>query len=114
MLEHGGYCGIDCDACPAFLATRADDEEALARIAAEWSEMYGAEIPSESIPCAGCFAREPEPTGCHAGECAIRSCAMEKDIPTCAECPDFACEKLLDFLACVPEAEANLEARRKR
>jgi len=59
MLESGGYCGIDCNACPALLATRKGDEAALAAVAAEWSKLYGAQIPPESIPCAGCFARAP-------------------------------------------------------
>jgi len=113
MLEFGGYCGIDCDACPALLATRKGDEAALAAVAAEWSKLYGAKIPPESIPCAGCFARAPEPTGCHAHECGIRTCAMGKGVDTCAECPDYACDRLAEFFACAPEAKANLEARRK-
>jgi hypothetical protein len=113
MLESGGYCGIDCDACPALLATRKDDKAALAAVAAEWSKLYGADIPPESIPCAGCFARPPQATGCHAHECAIRTCAMGRGVDTCAECADYACDRLAGFLAAVPEAKANLEARRK-
>jgi hypothetical protein len=113
MLETGGCCGIDCDACPALLATRKGDQAALAAVAAEWSKLYGAQIPPESIPCAGCFARAPEPTGCHAHDCPIRTCAMGKGVETCAECPDYACERLAEFFACAPEAGANLEARRR-
>jgi hypothetical protein len=113
MLEFGGYCGIDCDACPALLATRSGDKAAIERVAAEWSKMYGAQIPPESVPCAGCFARPPEPMGCHALECGIRACAMKKGVATCAECPDYACAQLADLLAQVPDAKANLEARRK-
>jgi hypothetical protein len=33
-------------------------------------------------------------------------------VATCAECADFGCVKLAAFLAGVPEAKANLEARR--
>jgi hypothetical protein len=113
MLEHGGCCGIDCDACPAFLATQSGDTEAAAKIAAEWSELYGAEIPPESIPCAGCFADEPEPTGCHAHECGIRACAVGKGVRSCAECADFPCDQLNEFFTYAPEARANLEARRE-
>ncbi|MCK4594802.1 DUF3795 domain-containing protein [bacterium] len=112
MIENGGYCGIDCAKCPAFIATKADDTEAYKKIAADWSEMYGAEIPPENIPCAGCFASSPEPTGCHAGECEIRACAIEKKVLTCAECPEFACDRLTEFFTYAPEAKANLEARR--
>jgi hypothetical protein len=113
MLETGGYCGIDCDACPALAATREGDEAALARIAAEWSKMYGAQIPPEAIPCAGCFARPPAPTGCHAHECPVRACAIKRGVDTCAECPDYACDQLAEFFGYAPEAKANLEARRR-
>jgi len=30
----------------------------------------------------------------------------------CAECADYGCDKLAGFLANVPDAAANLEARR--
>ena len=36
----------------------------------------------------------------------------QKGVATCAECADYGCEKLTAFLANVPEAKANLEARR--
>ncbi len=113
MIENGGYCGIDCDTCPAYLATQKGDKEALVKIAADWSEMYGTEITPENIPCAGCFANSPEPTGCHAAECEIRACAIEKKVLTCAECPEFACDKLTEFFIYAPEAKVNLEARRR-
>jgi hypothetical protein len=31
------FCGILCSDCPAYLATQAADDEALAKQAAEWS-----------------------------------------------------------------------------
>jgi hypothetical protein len=33
-------------------------------------------------------------------------------VASCAECFDYGCDKLAGFLTTVPEAMANLEARR--
>jgi hypothetical protein len=44
--------------------------------------------------------------------CEIRKCGRARSVATCAECPDYACDKLAAFLKNVPEARANLEARR--
>ena len=112
MMKYGGSCGLDCDECPALLATKADDREALKRIAAEWSKLYGVEIPVEKMPCAGCFARPPEPLGCHAPDCEIRACVIGRGYKTCAECPDFACEIIAGLLAQAPEAKQRLEELR--
>ena len=38
---------------------------------------------------------------------------MKRGVDTCAECPDYACDRLAEFFACAPEVKANLEARRR-
>ena len=48
----------------------------------------------------------------YCGQCDIRKCGDEKAVATCAECADYGCEKLAAFLVNVPDAKANLEARR--
>ena len=37
MDEKISFCGLDCLACPAYIATQQGDNKALERIASEWS-----------------------------------------------------------------------------
>jgi hypothetical protein len=105
------YCGLDCAACPAYHAAERLTVEARQAVAEQWNKEYGGSHTVEDIDCPGCTVAE----GHHApycSQCEIRLCAAGKTIPTCAECADYACDKLSGFLAGVPEAKANLEARR--
>ena len=110
MVMEIAYCGLDCGACPAFHAVERLTVEERQAVAEKWNVEYGGDHKVEDIDCAGCAAM-----GHHAPYCAvceIRLCGAEKAVLTCAECGDYGCEKLTGFLANVPEAKANLEARR--
>jgi len=108
------YCGIDCSACPAYLATQADDNAKREKVAAFWSKMFGAQIPAEAINCDGCTQSEGRLFG-HCTTCAVRLCAREKDLDSCGRCSDYLCEKLNGLLAILPmeEPRKNLEAIRE-
>jgi hypothetical protein len=90
------YCGLICTDCEAYEATQAEDMEALTRMAKESSQQSDIEMTAADAMCDGCVAT----TGrripyCH--ECAIRLCAIQKHIRTCAHCDDYACEKIEAF-----------------
>ncbi len=105
-------CGLDCAACEAYLATQADDLLALEQVAAKWTKEYGLQgLTPEDIRCDGCMT--PGRKVGHCSECKIRLCAIQRDLPNCAACPDYACGELAAFLQNVPPAKANLEALRK-
>jgi hypothetical protein len=82
MYEMISYCGIDCSGCPAYLATQADDMEALARVAEEWSEQFGMEIPPESIICDSCKTGEDARRSGYCSICGVRTCAVGKGVAT--------------------------------
>ncbi|MBD3398949.1 MAG: DUF3795 domain-containing protein [Candidatus Coatesbacteria bacterium] len=109
MLEHGGCCGLECAECPAFIATRSGDRAAFAEVARQWSELYQTEIDAADLPCDGCLARPPQPLGCHAPECEIRACAIDRGFKTCAECAELPCGLISGLLEQVPEARRRLE-----
>jgi len=44
MPELLSYCGIDCDACPALIATRTNDSALRAKTAVEWSKSFGHDV----------------------------------------------------------------------
>jgi hypothetical protein len=115
-----GYCGLICTGCEAYVATQAEDMDALARMAEESSEQFGIEMTAADAMCDGCVAT----TGrripyCH--ECAIRLCAIQRHIETCAHCDDYACERIEAFSepgsprrATLDEIRSSLRARDAR
>jgi hypothetical protein len=108
-----GACGIICGECPAFIATRNNDDALRAKTAKEWSVMFHADIKAENINCDGCPSDGPRLFH-HCFECGIRKCAREKKLATCAACPEYSCRQLDEFLAQVPEARATLDGLRKK
>ena len=106
------YCGLVCDECPAYQATQADDNEARARIAAEWSEAFGADMKVENINCDGCLGEGGRKLG-YCSICEIRACAIERSVENCAHCSDYACEPLKGFLKGAPAAQALLDGMRE-
>jgi len=108
------YCGLVCTDCPAYVATQADDREALERVAAQWREEYNApDITVESVICDGCLDGGRKCS--HCAECEIRACGVERGVVNCAHCDEYVCGKLEEFFGFVPDARETLdEIRRAR
>lgn len=104
-------CGIVCTECPAYIATRNNDDPLREETAKKWSEMFKADIKAGDINCDGCQSEGPRLFH-HCNECEFRKCAREKKVSTCAACPEYACAKLEAFLVQVPEARKVLEELR--
>ena len=104
------YCGLDCGACPAFHAAERLTQDERRAVADKWNVEFGPGHTAADIDCVGCTHHGRHAPYC--GECEIRRCGEEKAVATCAECADYDCRKLAGFLTNVPEARANLEARR--
>jgi hypothetical protein len=105
-------CGIVCSDCPAYIATQKNDDGLRAETAKKWSEMFKSDIKPSDINCDGCQSESPRLFS-YCSTCEIRKCAREKKVATCADCPEYSCEKLDKFLAQVPEARKVLEDLRK-
>ena len=112
MNEMTAICGLLCDQCDAFIATRDDNDEKRAEVARLWSKQYNCDIEPADINCLGCTSD----SDCHFSHCSIceiRKCAKEKQAVNCAYCDNYACEKLEGFFQVVPDARKNLDAIRK-
>ena len=48
------YCGLDCEKCEAYIATKNNDNALREKVAKEWSELNGVDITPEMINCDGC------------------------------------------------------------
>ena len=108
MLEQQlSYCGIDCTACPAYIATQTNDIENLTALAGEWFE---GSTDYAIVVCDGCRGHGRIMQWC--GECPTRACVIERKLDSCAYCADFGCEKLLKVFEMSADAKANLERLR--
>lgn len=90
------FCGLDCHQCEAFIATQADDQAALARVAAQWREQFNApDITPSFVVCDGCQSTTGRRTG-YCGMCPIRSCATARGVANCSYCAGLdACATLM-------------------
>jgi len=111
MKELIAACGLDCAACPAYVATLANDKEGLAKIAGEWSKQFGFNATVDSVRCHGCHATDGVQVG-HCAECGVRLCAISKSHTNCAECGDYACAQLSGFFKDCPDAKERLDGLR--
>lgn len=104
-------CGLTCSDCDAYRATQVGDAAAIGRIAAQWSEQFGAAIPAEAVWCDGCVPGGARRCG-HVDECEIRACVVGRGIANCAACTDYACDRLEQFFAMAPGTRETLESLR--
>jgi len=110
------FCGLECDTCPIFLATREKDKdrrfEMRVSIAKFCSEHYGMLMQPEDITdCDGCRGSSGRLfTKCR--ECHIRECAAKRNIESCAFCSNYACDYLLDIFVDDKDAQRRLEQLR--
>ena len=94
MNKYTAYCGLDCAACEARIATANDDNALREKVAKEWSEMNGVEITPQMINCDGCRINGRKTVFCDS-LCPIRQCAMAKGVETCGGCAEMdGCETL--------------------
>ncbi|MEN6372688.1 MAG: DUF3795 domain-containing protein [Armatimonadota bacterium] len=111
MQEIIAACGLVCSKCGAYIATKANDAEAIENVAKEWSSQFGADIKPEVVWCDGCMTDGSRKCG-HVGECQIRACAIERGLVNCAGCADFGCGKISELLNAAPEACETMEKLR--
>ncbi len=113
MEDSLSYCGLICDKCAIYLATREKDEEKKhemrVEIARQIKEHYGEEYKPEDVTdCDGCKSENGRLfSGC--SKCKIRKCAQDKDIENCAYCDEYPCEELEKIFTTDPDARKRLD-----
>lgn len=80
-------CGDDCNFCPRYLATRADDVERLKEAAELWLRLGLRDaLPSaDDMVCHGCSTV----AYCSNG---IRECAQARGVDNCGQCERYPCQ----------------------
>ncbi|MDM8536319.1 DUF3795 domain-containing protein [Desulfobacterales bacterium HSG17] len=80
-------CGLYCEACTLFIATK-EDPERLKGLAARF------QLSEEAVKCYGCRSDKRGP---YCQKCKMFTCAAEKGIDFCSECNDYPCNDLKQF-----------------
>ena len=113
MSEAIAYCGLVCQTCPIYIATReeskAEQQKMRAEVAQLCREQYGMEYGLEDITdCDGCRSDGGRLfSACDT--CHIRSCARQKGFENCAFCGEYACKSLEEFFSTDPTARRRLD-----
>jgi len=108
MNKFIAYCGLNCEKCEAYIATKNDDNDLRIKVAKEWSEMNQAQITPEMINCEGCRMDGIKFPYC-GSMCEIRQCGMAKELETCGGCKNVnSCEKVAMVIGNNEEARNNL------
>jgi predicted nuclease of restriction endonuclease-like RecB superfamily len=113
MSELLGYCGLICNTCPIYLATKEIDKEEQnkmrAEIAKTFEKVYGIYFEASDIAdCDGCRTLNGRLfSACN--DCNIRQCANQKMIKNCAHCMEYACKELKTFFHKDASAKERLD-----
>lgn len=93
-------CGLDCASCPAFIATKNNDNELRIKTAKEWTKNFMDQneppIKPEDINCLGCLSLVGSLYS-NCSKCEVRKCALAKSITNCKDCKDYKCDKLTEL-----------------
>ena len=109
MKQMIAYCGLDCEKCDAYIATKNNDEALRIETAKKWSEWNNVLIPPEQINCDGCRVDGVKTVYCDR-LCPIRQCAMKEGFETCGDCAEMEkCEKVGAIIGNNPAALENLK-----
>ena len=88
-----GICGPSCTTCQAYIATRSGNE-ALSKIAEEWTKAMKRTFTADDILCDGCRVENGRKSA-YCGGCNIRNCATSKGHNMCAYCESSPCEMIV-------------------
>jgi len=113
MTEIISYCGLLCQCCPIYLATRETDiskkQEMIFEIIRACKEHYGIEYKYEDInDCDGCISDTGRLfIGCN--NCKVRKCAVQKGVENCAHCDEYVCNDLAELFKSEPGSKKRLD-----
>ena len=101
-------CGLDCEKCDAYIATKNNDQALREKTAKLWSELNNVTILPEHINCEGCRVNGRKTVFCE-NLCGIRQCALKKGLTTCGNCMEMqTCKTLAAVTSHNPDAQKNL------
>ena len=109
MKQTIAYCGLDCEKCDAYVATKNDDQALREKTAKIWSEWNKVTILPEHIRCEGCRTDGVKFVYCDA-LCPVRQCAIRKNVGTCGDCVELdSCPTVGKVFESAPDARERIK-----
>jgi hypothetical protein len=105
MTETVAICGLFCESCGIYIATKEQNEVELERIATMMKTT------KDEIQCNGCRSTVLSP---HCRDCDIKKCAISHDVINCESCNSFPCDKLEVFQKQMPHRTELFESANYR
>ena len=106
------FCGLDCEKCDAYIATKNNDQALREKTAKLWTKLNNVPISPEHINCDGCRADGKKTVFCES-LCEVRQCALKKGVSTCSDCSEMDCCPIVGAIfANNSEARKNLTEKR--
>ena len=106
------YCGLVCEECPVFQATKNRDEVHKRWLAAEYSSEELC-FSTRDMTCYGCHSQQRLESRMCRG-CRVRACAVTRPIENCAHCVEYPCRLIERFISTETDARLQLEMERAR
>lgn len=111
MNDMIAYCGLNCEKCDAYIATKNNDQALREKTAILWAKLNNTPILPEQINCEGCRIDGLKTVFCES-LCAIRQCAIKRDLTTCGVCSEMrTCPTLGVVTSNNAEASRNLTSK---
>lgn len=88
-MSYLSYCGLLCNECPLYIATKDNDMAAKQRLARECS-TGDVTFTADDMTCAGCGQAQADNSKM-CGDCEIRACARLKAVESCGHCRAYPC-----------------------
>lgn len=100
------YCGLLCNECPLYIATKNDNEETKAKLAIEYSNEH-CTFTKEDMNCEVCYSvKNNDSKMC--GDCKIRNCSEGKNnLKNCGYCSSYPCGLIDKY--CPVDCRARLD-----
>ncbi|MDT8717537.1 DUF3795 domain-containing protein [Clostridium sp. 19966] len=89
-MSYISYCGMLCQECPIYVATKNNDVQAKEKLAIQCSTK-DIVFTTEDMTCQGCFWEKNDSTKM-CGACEIRNCAKDKSVDNCGLCKEYPCD----------------------
>lgn len=106
MEIHMAYCGINCETCKLYQASKFKSNKLLYKLAEEWGNLYNRTFELEKLKCFGC---KSDVVFELCNKCQIKLCNIERRIKTCTECSEYPCERIQQFIEWQKKEKTGVE-----
>lgn len=106
-MEYIAYCGLLCNECPVYIATKENNDSLKEKLATDYSNE-NMKFSKEDMNCLGCRELSTKDSKM-CGICTIRNCAEKKKVGNCGYCSDYPCSEINTYVGDESENRSRLD-----